>query len=80
VNALLKSVALRAYPRRDVAASSGKDWLAFLAETADGGATLPEELADGPYRPSTAIDTDALYRGAYDWIRNHRPAPKETAR
>jgi ABC-type nickel/cobalt efflux system permease component RcnA len=75
VNALLKSVALHAYPRREVAASSGGPWLAFLRET--GGATLPEELAAGPYRASTGINTEELYRGAADWIRSHRPLPKE---
>lgn len=75
VNALLKSVALRAYPRREVAASSGRQWLAFLRET--GGSTLPEELAAGPYRASTEINTEELYQGAADWIRTHRPVPTE---
>ena len=29
-NALLKSVALRSYPRREIAAASGEQWLRFL--------------------------------------------------
>ena len=71
-NALLKSVALLAYPRREVAASSGADWLAFL----NSGLAPPEQFPDaflhGAYQPGcTDIDTDQVLRAASSWIRRH---------
>ncbi|MCP5130836.1 MAG: DUF4381 domain-containing protein [Pseudomonadales bacterium] len=71
-NALLKSVALVAYPRREVAASNGADWLAFLNGTARRGEQFPEELVTGAYRKnSPGIDVQRLRRSAESWIRRH---------
>jgi hypothetical protein len=72
VNALLKAVALRAFPRRQVAATSGEQWLAFLRETAGEDWQPPQALADAPYRPDPAVPVDELHRAAASWIRQHR--------
>jgi hypothetical protein len=75
-NALLKSVALVSYPRREVAASSGADWLAFL-NNADLGqdARFPAGFANGAYlRRGPDIDIDQLQRSAASWIKRHRVA------
>ena len=74
-NALLKSVALVSYPRREVAASTGADWLAFLNSAAGQDAHFPAGFASGAYlRRSPGIDVDQLQRSAATWIRRHRVA------
>ena len=74
-NALLKSVALVAYPRREVAASSGADWLAFLNSAAGQEAQFPAGFASGAYLPrGHGIDINQLQRSAATWIRRHRVA------
>jgi len=74
-NALLKSVALVAYPRREVAASTGTEWLAFLNSAAGQDAQFPAGFASGAYfRRSPGIDVDQLQRSAATWIRRHRVA------
>ena len=45
INALLKGVALHAYPRRDIAATSGGPWLAFLEGTAGRDVSFPSGFA-----------------------------------
>lgn len=71
-NAVLKSAALIAYPRRAVAASSGPRWLDFLNRGVPPGDQLPEALASGAYRKDdVAIDADALHRAATAWLRRH---------
>jgi hypothetical protein len=71
-NALLKSASLIAYPRRDVAASSGSAWLAFLNQGLDATDHFPEEFVNGAYRKSAlAIDVDQLHSTAANWIRRH---------
>jgi hypothetical protein len=72
VNALLKSVALYAWPRREVAARHGGEWLAFLEDSVKSGAGFPPGLADAPYRESCpALDPEQLHRAAAAWIRRH---------
>ena len=71
-NALLKAVALRAYPRREVAGSSGQQWLAFLRRQGAAAAPFPEQFALGLYRgdfPDTEVT--ALHAAAQHWIRRH---------
>jgi hypothetical protein len=72
VNALLKAVALRAFPRRQVAAASGEQWLAFLRDTSGTGWAAPDALIDAPYRPEPDLQTEDLHRAAAEWIREHR--------
>jgi len=72
-NALLKSVALVSYPRREVAASTGADWLAFLNAGLGQDARFPAGFASGAYlRSGPDIDIDQLQRSAASWIKRHR--------
>ena len=76
LNALLKSVALRAYPRRDVAALSGEQWLEFLNSSFSNSEPFTLELVTAGYQSKPpAIDTEQSYRIARDWIRRHRVSP-----
>ncbi len=75
VNALLKSVALRAWPGPEVAACSGEHWLLFLNEKS-GCKQLPGFSTDflaALYGPGgDAFDEQQLLRASRDWIRQHR--------
>lgn len=73
-NRLLKAVALRSFPRREVAPLHGEAWLDFLNDTAPGkgpplfGPAFARQL----YRPGTTeIERDNLYRAARTWIAGH---------
>jgi hypothetical protein len=71
-NALLKSVALVAYPRRDVAASSGSEWLNFLNTGLGQTEQFPAEFVIGAYRKDNAtIDVEQLHSAAASWISRH---------
>lgn len=72
VNGLLKAVALRAFPRREVAAASGEQWLAFLRDTAGADWQAPDALVDAPYRPQPELQPEELHRAAASWIRQHK--------
>ncbi|MET0377927.1 MAG: DUF4381 domain-containing protein [Spongiibacteraceae bacterium] len=74
VNRLLKQVALAAFPRTQVAALHGPDWLQFLdaqlrqpvfAEPAMAG------LAESYRATPVAVAPETLLRAARDWIRRH---------
>lgn len=74
-NALLKSVALVAYPRREVAASTGADWLAFLNTALKQDEQFPAGFVSGAYRRSgPGIDVGQMQRCAAAWIRRHEVA------
>ena len=73
LNALLKSVALVAYPKRDVAAHSGRQWLDFLNACLEANEQFPAEFVTHAYRrdpPRT--DPEQLYSAARAWIKRHR--------
>jgi len=73
IAALLKRTALAAYPRREVASLSGKDWAKFLKESANNDrqiADAAEMLAAAAYRPDA--DGRKLSAPARRWIRLHR--------
>lgn len=71
-NALLKSAALIAYPRREVAGSSGSRWLAFLNEGLPPAEQFPEEFVHSAYRKNgVAMDVELLHSTAARWIRRH---------
>ena len=78
VNALLKSVALRAFPRRDVASRSGAQWADFLNHTLSTNAGISlfnEDFATAAYRPEpSTTDCEEIYHSASKWIRQHRAA------
>lgn len=78
LNALLKRVALRAYPREEVAALHGDDWARFLVEQGKLGdqfAPAAQTLAERAYqnRPGTesAPELKAAIEFARQWIRRH---------
>ena len=74
-NALLKSTALVAYPRREVAACSGPEWLAFLNSSLGQEDQFPGEFVSGAYRKRCPdIDADQILRAASSWIRRHEAA------
>ena len=81
---LLKRVALTVAPREEVAALTGKDWLAFLDRLYGGdgfskgpGRLLPK-LAYGTPAFLSGVpraDIDALLRLTREWLGRHRPLP-----
>jgi hypothetical protein len=75
VSALLKRVALARYARSEVAALSGRAWLAFLDRTGGGGKFEHgpgQVLASGPYAPDTPIeDSQALIELSKSWVRRN---------
>lgn len=72
---VLRRCALAAYPRKEVAALTGDDWLAFLDETA--GTTAFSQgagrvLTTAPYQPGGCADAELL-KIAQNWVRAHDP-------
>ena len=76
LNALLKSVALAAYPRREVAPSHGQAWCDFLNAALPGSEKFDPAFATDAYRAEPPdIDMAALHRAAQTWISTHRAPP-----
>jgi hypothetical protein len=72
VNRLLRRVALARFPRTQVAALSGRDWLQFLDARAalTGFCSGPGRvLATAPYAPRCTLDRAALLALVRRWIR-----------
>lgn len=75
INALLKSVALVTYPRREVAANSGAKWLEFLNGSLGGGDTFQDVFATAAYqRECPALDMEQVHNTARTWIKRHEVA------
>jgi hypothetical protein len=75
LNALLKSVALRAYPAREVASRHGASWRAFLNEGLPAAEQFTADFDEAVYRETPpGIDTERLQRSAQYWIRHHKVA------
>lgn len=73
--ALLKRVALCAYPREQVAGLNGTAWVDFLnARTARPG--FDESLLQLAYAPTAPAGRKALLATARRWILTHDPAPR----
>ncbi len=76
--AILKSTALAAFPRDEVASLSGEQWLQWLASTTDTvvfGDNSRELIVESQYRRPAGIDREAvrvLVAEVADWIRLHR--------
>lgn len=78
IAALLKSTALQAYPRRDIASLSGNKWMQWL--DASSGASIFSEssrtlLQESVYRDSGTLSPAAigqLCEESATWIRGHR--------
>lgn len=77
-SALLKRVALAAWPREKVASLNGQDWLNFLSETSasesfqQAPGNRIEEIALRPAPALSAADSETLREIAETWIRRHR--------
>lgn len=73
---LLRRYAIRAFPRREVAALTADAWLGFLdAQGGDGGFSggAGRTLAELPYRPHiTRAAGDEMARLVERWIRRNR--------
>ncbi|MEP4485159.1 MAG: DUF4381 domain-containing protein [Halioglobus sp.] len=74
LNALLKSTALRRYPRQDIAALSGERWRDFLNETASKNSTplFHQDFEQLIYRAHCdAGEIDQLLTASRSWIAQH---------
>lgn len=71
VSELLKQVALAYYPREKVAHLHGEAWLTFLNSTARGVNfdSVRVELLETPYRTTTMVDLQPLFKTAFNWIK-----------
>lgn len=84
LDALLKRVALSAWPRERVASLSGGTWLAFLdrsGRTTDfttGPGRALEPLAYDARRTPNPEESEALRTSVRRWIRQHQVAEEET--
>jgi Ca-activated chloride channel family protein len=70
---ILRRAALSVYPRNEVASLYGREWLAFLDSTYEGGGFRSgpgQALATAPY--TKASHADGLSELAATWIRRHR--------
>jgi Domain of unknown function (DUF4381) len=76
VNALLKNVALQAYPRNEVAQAHGQQWLDFLNSTARGNVSFDSAFAGAQYRPlATDLPAERFCQQAAAWIQGHEVKP-----
>lgn len=75
LNALLKSTALVAYPRKDVAAQHGEQWRQFLNQGLAPDDQFQSEFFAAAYVSETlSLDKARLQRSAQRWIKKHRVA------
>jgi hypothetical protein len=73
LNALLKSVALEAYPQRQVASISGQAWVDFLNERSSQSAHFESSFATGHYgRGAAETDLEDILIRCERWIKRHR--------
>lgn len=74
-NALLKSVAVLAYPHADVAGQHGEQWRAFLNRSLPPSKQLQSDFDCAIYqRDCPDIDAAQVYRAAQAWIADHKGA------
>lgn len=76
ISMLLRRLALARFPRQQVAALTGAEWLRFLDRTGGGGRFSHgpgQVLASGPYRPTLPADVDvaALSTLVREWIKKN---------
>ncbi len=82
IAAILRRTALAAWPREQVAALTGQDWLRFLDRTGGGGfAEGPGSLLlTAPYRAHQVPSDPGLKDLAVRWVRRHRVSGKGRGR
>lgn len=76
ISTLLRRLALMRYPRQQVAALTGAEWLRFLDHTGGEGCFSQgpgQILASGPYQPALPADTDmaALNALVREWVKKN---------
>ncbi|WP_271899185.1 DUF4381 domain-containing protein [Candidatus Phyllobacterium onerii] len=75
IGVLMKRTALAVWPREDIAAVAGTDWVSFLAAYGTGmGQGLRDRLDDLEYQHAKAMSAEAaegLVRSARSWIEGH---------
>ncbi len=76
ISTLLRRLALMRYPRQQVAALTGAEWLRFLDESGGNDRFTHgpgQVLASGPYQPALPADLDlaALNALVRDWIKKN---------
>ena len=74
VSTLLRRVALLKFPRNEVAALTGKDWLSFLDTHGGEGQFsngVGRVLEAGPYLRTSKVDQQGLLLLAKKWIRRN---------
>lgn len=72
LSVLLRSCALRRFPRQEVASLTGAAWLRFLERSSGGEAAFTragQALLSAPYRSGGKADVDTLLRLAGIWIK-----------
>ena len=75
VNALLKRVAITAYPQQQVAACHSESWQAFLKQQLPSGEQFQTDFATAAYRKTCPdLDMNQLQQAATRWIKHHRRA------
>jgi hypothetical protein len=76
INGLLKSVALLAYPRPEVAAQHGESWRTFLNRSLPPAEHFQPAFDDAAYQKTLPeIDVAQVHRAAQHWIRLHKVTP-----
>lgn len=76
INMLLKSVALVAYPRSELASTHSGQWRDFLNRSLPQPLQLPSTFDNAAYQKSCPeIDVEQVHRAAQLWIKQHRAAP-----
>lgn len=75
LNALLKGVALLAYPRNEIAGQHGETWRNFLNAELPPADQFAVAFDTACYeREPPDLDSEQLHRSAQRWIRQHRVA------
>ena len=73
INALLKGVALLAYPRPGVAAQHGESWRTLLNHSLPTAEHFQPAFDDAAYQKTRPeIDVTQVHRAARSWIKNHK--------
>ncbi len=71
---LLRRAALVAFPRVQVAALSGADWVQFLADSSDQPEFVDqygELLSSGLYQPNPSFEPEKVRLLCHHWLRKH---------
>jgi len=80
INLILKRVAIAAYGRRTVASLYGREWVAFLRESAPT-VTLPSSVSTSLTNSDETLPSEGDHdRGltfAREWIKRHAPLPDQ---